>query len=254
MSQQSQISLNLQPFDATTPPISAELVLASSNGGTNETSSELPLPPIWLKRFAWWFRIGLGLFLLISSLLGLTGCSVGAADVPWQRAAALVPEPVLEQVITQNSTLSGKAVGQLVQSMQGWKVNGSDGKLIVLNFNTPDLCGALGCLYSGVWLRNDRSAAQVFSVYLDPNLPNGQVLFKVSDPPQQNQALPCLEVAQLDKTQQQLVRRTHLCFNGQQYQTVDGILLENANSTPAKSPSPTSAKSRNSSRNSSTVD
>jgi hypothetical protein len=252
MSQQSQISLNSQLFDAATPQVCADLVLASSNGGTNETSSELPLPPIWLKRFAWWFRIGLGLFLLISSLLGLTGCSVGAAGVPWQRAAALVPEPVLEQVIAQNSTFNGKAVGQLVQSMQGWKVNGSDGKLVVLNFNTPDLCGALGCLYSGVWLRNDRSAAQVFSVYLDPNLPKGQVLFKVSDSLQQNQALPCLEVAQLDKTQQQLVRRTHLCFNGQQYQTVDGVLLENANSKPAKSPSPTAAKSRNS-RNSSTI-
>lgn len=252
MSQQPQISLNSQSFDGVTSPVSANLVLASSQGGTNETSSELPLPPIWLKRFAWWFRIGLGLFLLISSLLGLTGCSVGAAGVPWQRAAALIPEPVLEQVIAQNSTLSGKAVGQLVQSMQGWKVNGSDGKLVVLNFNTPNLCGALGCLYSGVWLRENKPAAQVFSVYLDPNLPNGQVLFKVSNSLQQNQALPCLEVAQLDKTQQQLVRRTHLCFNGQQYQTVDGVLLENANSKPAKSPSPTSAKSRNS-RNSSTI-
>jgi hypothetical protein len=246
MSQQSQISLNSQSFNAATPQVCADLVLASSNGRTNETSSELPLPPIWLKRFAWWFRIGLGLFLLISSLLGLTGCSVGTAGVSWQRAAALVPEPVLEQVIAQNSTLSEKAVGQLVQSMQAWKANGSDGKLVVLNFNTPDLCGALGCLYSGIWLREDKPAAQVFSVYLDPNLPKGQVLFKVSDSLQQNQALPCLEVAQLDKTQQQLVRRTHLCFNGQQYQTVDGVLLENANSKSAKSPSPTSAKSRNS--------
>ncbi|PIG91564.1 hypothetical protein [Gloeocapsopsis sp. IPPAS B-1203] len=252
MSQQSQISLNLQLFDAATQPVSAELVLASSKGKTNETSSELPLPPIWLKRFAWWFRIGLGLFLLISSLLGLTGCSVGAGGVPWQQAAALVPEPVLEQVIAQNSTLSGKAVGQLVQSMQGWKVNGSEGKLVVLNFNTPDLCGALGCLYSGVWLRKNQPATQVFSVYLDPNLPNGQALFKASDLPQQNQALPCLEVVQLDKTQQQLVRQTHLCFNGQQYQTVDGVLLKNANSTSTKSPSPISSKSRYS-RNSSTV-
>lgn len=235
MFQESHISSNLQSFDVVVPPGSSELavalnnnVAASSNSEVNETTSthkyKLAPPPIWLKRFSLWFRIGLGLFLLISSLLGLTGCSVDAGNIPWQRATTLIPEPLLEQMIAQTSTLSGKAAQQLAQSMQGWKVNGTNGGLVVLNFNTPDLCGTLGCFYSGVWLRKNQPVVQVFSLYLNPNLPDGQVLFKVSDSTQQNQALPCLEVTQLDETQQQLVHRNRLCFNGQQYYVVDGSL------------------------------
>ena len=37
-----------------------------------------------------------------------------------------------------------------------WSVKGKDGRFAVFNLNTPDVCGALGCLYTGYWLRKDK--------------------------------------------------------------------------------------------------
>lgn len=202
-------------------------------------------PPLWLKQFSWWFRIGLALFLLVSSLIGLTGCSTPNAEVPWQKASEVVPQAVLVEAITQNTSVDRK-VSQIEQSMQAWEVPGNDGKLVVLDFNTPDLCGTLGCLYVGVWIRDNQPPAQVFATYLDPNLPENQVLFAVlhpSDRPSQQQALPCLKVMQLKPDAAgatQELQQISFCFDGQQYRVVDGTLYSKPTeptSLPVSSPS-----------------
>lgn len=188
-------------------------------------ASTLPVPPQWLCRVGYWFRIGFSLFLLLSVLIGVAGCSSSAATVPWQKATTVVPEPVLEQVIQSNTDLD---VAQAKETLLAWSVDGKEGKLTLFNFNTPNLCGALGCLYTGYWLRENRSAVEVFQSYLNPNLPANKLLFEVGK--DRGQALPCLEVLQMESDslrdgKAERLRQLNYCFNGDRYQLADSQLL-----------------------------
>ena len=95
----------------------------------------------------------------------MSGCSSSAATVPWQKATAVVPEPVLEQVIQANTDLD---MAQAKETLLAWTVDGKAGKLTLFNFNTPNLCGALGCLYAGYWLRENQPAVEVFPELSQP--------------------------------------------------------------------------------------
>ena len=186
-------------------------------------ADELPPPPRWLKRLSKWFRVGLGLFILLSVLLSAIGCSRSTSGVPWQQATAVTPSAVIERAIAQNTTLRGEQAAKVAETMQAWEVRGKSDRLVVFNFNSPELCGALGCLYTGMWLRENQPAAQVLSMYLNPNLPEGRSLFEVlgSQGGDRNKNLPCLKVMQVEQTR---LRQINLCFNGRQYQIVDSQL------------------------------
>jgi hypothetical protein len=175
-------------------------------------------PPRWLGRVGYWFRIGFSLFLLLSVLLGMTGCSSSAATVPWQPATTVVPEVVLEQVIQAHTDLD---VAPAKETLLAWTVDGKAGKLALFNFNTPRLCGALGCLYVGYWLREHQPAVEVFQNYLNPNLPVGKPLFRVGE--DRGQALPCLEVLQMEGDR---LRQLNYCFNGDRYLLADSHLFK----------------------------
>lgn len=177
----------------------------------------IPAPPHWLCQVGYWFRIGFSLFLLLSVLIGIAGCSSSAATVPWQKATAVVPEAVIEQVIQTNT---GMDVAQAKETLLAWSVDGKEGKLTLFNFNTPNLCGALGCLYTGYWLRENQSAVEVLQNYLNPNLPTNKPLFEVGE--SQSQDLPCLEVLQMEGDR---LRQLNFCFNGDRYQLADSQLL-----------------------------
>jgi len=142
----------------------------------------------------------------LSVLIGVVGCSSSAATVPWQKATAAVPESVLEQVIQSDTDLD---VAQAKETLLAWTVDGKEGKLTLFNFNTPNLCGALGCLYAGYWLREKQPAAEVFQTYLNPNLPANKPLFQVGD--NRGQPPPCLEVLQIEGDR---LRQLNYCFNG----------------------------------------
>jgi len=157
------------------------------------STSAIPAPPQWLCQAGYWFRIGFSLFLLLSVLIGVAGCSSSAATVPWQKATTVVPEAVIEQVIQTNTDMD---VAQAKETLLAWSVDGKEGKLTLFNFNTPNLCGALGCLYTGYWLRENQSAVEVFQNYLNPNLPANQPLIQMGE--DRGQALPCLEVLQME--------------------------------------------------------
>jgi hypothetical protein len=185
-------------------------------------ADEIPPPPRWLKRLSKWFRVGLGVFILLSVLLSVIGCSHSVFGVPWQQATAVAPAAVIEQTIAQNTTLTGEQAAKVAKTMQAWEVRGKLGRLVVFNFNTPELCGALGCLYMGMWLRENQPAAQVLSMYLNPNLPEGRSLFEVlGGEGDRNRELPCLKVMQLEQVR---LRQINLCFNGRQYQIVNSQL------------------------------
>jgi hypothetical protein len=163
------------------------------------------------------------------------GCSSSAATVPWQKATAVVPEPVLEQVIQANTELN---MAQAKENLLAWTVDGKAGKLTLFNFNTPNLCGALGCLYAGYWLRGNQPAVEVFQNYLNPNLPANKPLFQVGE--NRGQALPCLEVLQMEGDR---LRQLNYYFNGdsrserlrQRYQLSDSQLFSSSVRTQKKS-------------------
>lgn len=180
-------------------------------------TSAIPAPPQWLCQVGYWFRIGFSLFLLLSVLIGLAGCSSSAATVPWQKATAVIPEAVIEQVIQTNTDMD---VAQAKETLLAWSVDGKEGKLTLFNFNTPNLCGALGCLYTGYWLRENQPAVEVFQNYLNPNLPTNKPLIQVGE--DRGQALPCLEVLQM---QGDRLRQLNYCFNGDRYQLADTKLF-----------------------------
>ena len=150
-------------------------------------------------------------------LIGVAGCSSSAATVPWQKATAAVPEPVLEQVIQEHTDLD---IAQAKKNRLAWTVDGRAVKLTLFNFNTPKLCGALGCFYVGYWLRENQPAVEVLQNYLNPNLPANKPLFQVGE--NRGQALPCLEVLQMEGDR---LRQLNYCFNGDRYQLADSQLF-----------------------------
>ncbi|OYE00766.1 hypothetical protein [Nostoc sp. 'Peltigera membranacea cyanobiont' 232] len=184
------------------------------------TAYQLPAPSMRVRYWIHWFRIGLGIFLLLSILMSLGGCSLNAATVTWNKAANVLPATVVEQVIVENTELNAKVSAK---NILAWSVEGKDGRLAVFNLNTPDVCGALGCLYTGYWLRKDRPITQVFLSYLNPNLPPGKHLLEVGE--NRGQALPCIKVLQ---TEQEQLRQLNFCFNGTGYQLADSQLFTNS--------------------------
>lgn len=180
-------------------------------------ASSLPKPPQWLCQVSYWFRIGFSLFLLLSVLIGVVGCSSRASNVPWQKATTAVPETVLEQVIQTNTVLD---MAEAREALLAWTVGGKEGKLALFNFNTPDLCGALGCLYTGYWLKDNQPMVEVFQNYLNPNLPANKPLIQVGE--DQGQTLPCLKVLQMEGDR---LRQLNYCFNGDRYQLANSQLF-----------------------------
>ncbi|MBK1988516.1 hypothetical protein A0J48_013375 [Sphaerospermopsis aphanizomenoides BCCUSP55] len=184
------------------------------------TAYQLPEPSMRIRYGVHWFRIGFSIFLLLSMILSLVGCSLNAATVNWKKAVDVVSTPVLEQVIRDNTELNTKAAAE---NILVWDVGVKDGNFRLFNFNTPEVCGALGCLYAGYWFKQNQ-LTQVFLSYLNPSLPPGKQLSFVGETT--NQSLPCIKVLQAEKQQ---LRQLNYCFNGNRYQVADSQLLATMN-------------------------
>jgi len=165
-----------------------------------------------------WFRFGLGVFLLLSLLLGTVGCGSSAATVSWQNASSVVSVKMLEQIVKQNTELDPT---QAAANVLAWTQFGRLGKLVVLDYNNSGVCGVAGCLYTGYLVGKNKQLSQVFSSYLNPLLPQHQSLFQVGD--LLNADLPCLQVMQVDSNR---LRQMLFCFNGQNYQLASSQLLD----------------------------
>lgn len=180
---------------------------------------QLPKLSMRIRYLVHWFRIGLSIFLLLSVLLSLGGCSLNAATVTWNKAVDFVPSSVVRQVIVENTGLNPKASAE---NILAWKVTGKDGNFILFNFNTPDVCGVLGCLYAGYWFKKYQPITQVFLSYLNPKLPPGEKLLAVGN--NHGLLLPCIIVMQTEKQQ---IRQLNYCFNGNHYQVADSQVFTN---------------------------
>jgi hypothetical protein len=201
---------------------------------------DLPLPPMRLKWLIHYFRLGFATFLLISTLLGLVSCSKAGAN--WKPAEQVVSESLLKEVMAQNATLSESemseaVLGSAIAQGKAWSIPGQSGNLVLVDFQASSLCGRLGCLYIGIWTKDKEPPQQVFSSYLNPNIPKDKTLFEVLAPDEtktaQQKALPCLKITQVDADAVDGIRQVSFCFDGRQYRVVDGSLQ--APSTSPKS-------------------
>jgi hypothetical protein len=200
---------------------------------------DLPVPPMRLKWLIHYFRIGFATFLLISTLLGLVSCS--RAGTNWKPAEQVVSAALLKAVMAQNATLTDAEMSEAIAQGKAWAIPGRSGNLVLVDFQASSLCGQLGCLYVGIWMKDKEPPQQVFSSYLNPNIPKGKTLFEVLAPDETKtapqKALPCLKVTQVDVAAVDGIRRVSFCFDGHQYRVVDGSLQ-----APSTSPKPTKQK------------
>lgn len=138
-------------------------------------------PPAWLNWTGYWFRFGLMLFVLLSILLGTAACSSSTAafsEASWQEAWRVVPQQTLVKVIQSHSSLLKPQ--SAISKLRLWQVSGNKGQLHLYDFNNSRLCGARGCLYVGYLIPNSKTLlpTEVFTAYLDPNVPPNTPLFQ----------------------------------------------------------------------------
>ena len=179
---------------------------------TTKSASEIPPPPRWLSRAAYWFRLGFALVVLLTSLLSLTACGVNAEEVQWQPALKYFDRSLLEQIITENSSLTPSET--ILNKMQVRQL-AKQPRLTLVDFNNAELCGQLGCLYV-IYLETQGKASKVFSRYLHSELPEGVAVIELSDRTRND--LPCIVLNQL--TTSSLTKFT-LCYNGSEYHKFD---------------------------------
>lgn len=182
-------------------------------------------PPAWLNWTGYWFRFGLMLFVLLSILLGTAACSSSTAafsEASWQEAWRVVPQQTLVKVIQSHSSLLKPE--SAISKLRLWQVSGKKGQLHLYDFNNSRLCGARGCLYVGYLIPNSKTLlpTEVFTAYLDPNVPPNTPLFQAEIESTQND-LPCLLVNQQGLGVRRLLE---FCFNGISYQLADSQLFK----------------------------
>ncbi|MFB2921233.1 hypothetical protein [Aerosakkonema funiforme] len=178
-------------------------------------------PPAWLNRSAYWFRIGLILFSVITLLLGTTACSSSSSAKTtlssWQNAAELTPTETLVQILQSHSSLADPQTA--IDKIKVWQVKGREGVLNVYDFRQPNLCGRIGCLYVGYLIPFDKTqvSKEVFTAYLNPNLPPKIPLFQAEAESTYN-GMPCLVVTQQSSNSQTQLK---FCYPRLSYQLVE---------------------------------
>lgn len=177
---------------------------------------------IKVLRLVRYFHLALGFSLLITSLF-LSGCSNDnslGTSLNWQNANA-VPKSLLLSATTQNTTLPSTQIDSIKVAVIPTR---RKNHLYIFNFNSPNLCGELGCLYAG-YLNNAQGSKQVFKLYLQPNvLPGKHLITLMNDNSKNSLGLPCLNAQQvLNNTTLQMLT---YCFDGNDYQPVENTLIK----------------------------
>ncbi len=181
------------------------------------------VPPKSVGYGFYWFRIGLGLFMLISLALSLGGCTPATV---WQKADGMVETALVEKAITENTFLP---VEEGKKTLVAWKIAGREGDLVLFSYNRPDTCGSLGCLYTGYW-EHQGASQRVLAAYFDPNQPAGSQVIQVAGySAEENQSLPCLQINQpLQKDKQRRQVTYCLSLSGQEYRPIQGGVIDHS--------------------------
>jgi len=190
---------------------------AAGEGPTlEEVEAELPGPPKWLRRAANRFRMGFAVAVLVSLALTSMGCSAQAQDGNWRPVSQVIPDSIIHELIEAETSLTGTEADALTETMVGWSIPGDEGRLVLIDYQSDRLCGAAGCLYSGLWLAGDALQGEgvVFSAHLRDDLPPGTPLIQPVDDGVAR-PLPCLLASRVEGNQ---VVEHIACLRGGQYQ------------------------------------
>ena len=169
--------------------------------------------PDWVFSIAHYFRWGLALFLLLSAVIGMIGCSAQASGTPWVAYSQALTEPEVAQILVNNSMLTqAQVTADDIEAVTVFPID----DLILINLNSADLCGHSHCLYLGYMRDPDESLKEVFNTNLNPNLPPDYALFEASE--RSVNGLPCFVINQVNRTD---IDRYSVCFDGSVYQVED---------------------------------
>lgn len=201
--------------DSVVPVPSQDGGLVDKGRGRGRADGLIPPHLRWTLHFANWMRVGVALFLVLSVLLGLGGCGANAS-ASWQPASRVLPQRVLEQAIKDNATVEPAEAKALFDQALAWSVPGGQQRLVLINYNTPLLCGVGGCLYTG--LIQDQSDKEkwkdVLSMRIKPEVPKGVRLVEGAKFSENYSFAPCLKVNQVEVA---MLRTNTLCLQGDSY-------------------------------------
>lgn len=165
------------------------------------------------------FHFSLAFFLLLGTLF-LNGCSsnsVAALPFSWKQPDS-IPTALLQLAVSENTSATPNSLNDvLVASIP----TNERQNLYVFNYNSPNTCGKLGCLYVAYLEKGESSYQRVLNLYLQPNLPTKHSLISISSDISSS-SLPCLEVKQVEQSNLQIVT---YCFNGSFYQPTKTIQM-----------------------------
>ncbi len=154
------------------------------------------------------FTFGSTLVLSTLAILARANNSQGFVD-----ARKVAPDSLRRQAISDNYLTSNGTIFPQVLKLNGEK------QLYIFDFNTKELCGAMGCLYA-VYTREGQ---QVLSVYLKSGFPNKKIKLFSADGVKNK--FPCLLTRQFDGTNQKIVA-TRYCYQSNGLVPVFHQLLE----------------------------
>ena len=165
----------------------------------------------------YWFRLGFAVVILIGSLLSLSACQANAKDVQWQPASKYFERSLLEQIVTENSSLTSSE--EVINKLQAYQL-AKQPHLTLVDFNNTELCGRLGCLYV-IYLETEGKISKVFSRYLHSDLPKNVALIELSDRTLKD--FPCIVISQV--IDGNLTKLT-FCYNGSKYDNFDSTTIK----------------------------
>lgn len=145
----------------------------------------------------------MALFVVTVLLMKATSLKNGGTILAWTDAQNIVPASLIKRAFRENSTsdVEAKSIKVLQVPSQGV------GKLYIFDFQSPQLCGANGCVYPVY----QESGKLLLSVIANPNLPKGEVLIRASDTVRNG--FSCLVITQTTSTEG-MVSRSQYCYQG----------------------------------------
>lgn len=176
-------------------------------------SSLLPITeepaPLWLSKAAYFFRLGITVFLAISCFF-LWSCSA-TGEMSWRDATQVLSREQVGALLVANSTLTQISEEQ-INRVRALAID----DVVAVDFNQPELCGTAGCLYAVY----DKSGSNTFlKTYLQPDLPPNIPL--IASAGQSLNDHPCLQVHQVES--ETTLKQFLLCDTGGHYSVTNQI-------------------------------
>lgn len=145
----------------------------------------------------------MALFVVPALFVKATSLKNGGRILTWTDAQNILPASLIKRALRENSTsdVEAKSIKVLQVPSQG------AGKLYIFDFQSPQLCGANGCVYPVY----QESGKLVLSVIVNPNLPKGEVLIRADNTVQNG--FSCLVITQTTSIEG-MVSRSQYCYQG----------------------------------------